>query len=187
MKFERPSRVQAETLPMILTPPFRNLVAQAHNGSGKTTCFALALLGRVDANIAQPQCLCMCPTRELVVQNMQVSISVHWYTLRPRCHLATHLSAGTCRGGRCRASAPSCSTLAPLVTRAGPEFKEHAGPGGYPRLLPRSEILYEDHPRLCLKISSSLGEGVFLTWGEGGGGGVPADPDLACWHGSCSG
>ena len=83
MKFERPSRVQAETLPMILTPPFRNLVAQAHNGSGKTTCFALALLGRVDANIAQPQCLCMCPTRELVVQNMQVSISVQWYTLRP--------------------------------------------------------------------------------------------------------
>lgn len=73
MKFERPSRVQAETLPMILNPPYRNLVAQAHNGSGKTTCFVLALLGRVDVSVAQPQCLCMCPTRELVVQNMQVS------------------------------------------------------------------------------------------------------------------
>lgn len=29
MRFERPSKIQAETLPMILTPPFRNLVAQA--------------------------------------------------------------------------------------------------------------------------------------------------------------
>ena len=28
MKFERPSRIQAQTLPMILTPPFRSLIAQ---------------------------------------------------------------------------------------------------------------------------------------------------------------
>ena len=34
MKFERPSKIQGETLPMILTPPHRNLIAQAHNGSG---------------------------------------------------------------------------------------------------------------------------------------------------------
>ena len=34
MKFERPSRIQAQTLPMILTPPHRSLIAQAHNGSG---------------------------------------------------------------------------------------------------------------------------------------------------------
>ena len=38
MKFEKPSKIQAETLPMILSPPFQNLIAQAHNGSGKTTC-----------------------------------------------------------------------------------------------------------------------------------------------------
>ena len=29
MKFEKPSRIQAKTLPMILTPPFRSLIAQA--------------------------------------------------------------------------------------------------------------------------------------------------------------
>ncbi len=50
MKFERPSRIQALTLPMILTPDasgtFRDLIAQAHNGSGKTTCFVLAMLSR---------------------------------------------------------------------------------------------------------------------------------------------
>ena len=97
MKFEKPSRIQAKTLPMILTPPYRSLIAQAcfadsvcllgpyphsrsqpgllaqaHNGSGKTTCFVLAMLSRVDPKLAQPQALCVCPTRELVVQNLQV-------------------------------------------------------------------------------------------------------------------
>lgn len=46
MKFERPSKVQAITLPMILTPPYKDLIAQAHNGSGKTTCFVLSMLSR---------------------------------------------------------------------------------------------------------------------------------------------
>lgn len=72
MKFERPSRIQAQTLPMILTPPYRSLIAQAHNGSGKTTCFTLAMLSRVDPALKAPQALCLCPTRELVVQNLSV-------------------------------------------------------------------------------------------------------------------
>ena len=38
--------VQAITLPMILTPPYKDLIAQAHNGSGKTTCFVLSMLSR---------------------------------------------------------------------------------------------------------------------------------------------
>lgn len=29
MKFERPSRIQGKTLPMILSPPFNSLIAQA--------------------------------------------------------------------------------------------------------------------------------------------------------------
>ena len=72
MKFERPSKIQGETLPMILTPPHRNLIAQAHNGSGKTTCFTLGMLSRVDPAVQAPQALCICPTRELAIQNMQV-------------------------------------------------------------------------------------------------------------------
>ena len=92
MKFERPSRIQATTLPMILRPPHRSMIAQvhlphalqqklalclcqeaqrgrlsvqatvalawvlqAHNGSGKTTCFVLAMLSRVDVAVRQPQ------------------------------------------------------------------------------------------------------------------------------------
>ena len=72
MKFERPSKIQGETLPMILTPPHRNLIAQAHNGSGKTTCFTLGMLSRVDPSLQALQALCICPTRELAIQNMQV-------------------------------------------------------------------------------------------------------------------
>ncbi|CAL5334645.1 unnamed protein product [Camellia sinensis] len=72
MKFERPSKIQAISLPMILTPPYKHLIAQAHNGSGKTTCFVLGMLSRVDPKVSAPQALCICPTRELAIQNMEV-------------------------------------------------------------------------------------------------------------------
>ncbi|BBH07723.1 P-loop containing nucleoside triphosphate hydrolases superfamily protein [Prunus dulcis] len=39
MGFKKPSKVQAITLPMILTPPHKDLIAQAHNGSGKNHLF----------------------------------------------------------------------------------------------------------------------------------------------------
>eukprot|EP00877_Chromochloris_zofingiensis_P006155 jgi/Chrzof1/1793/Cz10g21100.t1 len=84
MKFEHPSRIQALTLPMILKPDsngrLRDLIAQAHNGSGKTTCFVLSMLSRVDPNLQVPQALCMCPTRELVIQNLQVLQKMSKYT-----------------------------------------------------------------------------------------------------------
>ena len=68
MQFERPSKIQEISLPMILTPPYKNLIAQAHNGSGKTTCFVLGMLSRIDPKLAAPQALCICPTRELAIQ-----------------------------------------------------------------------------------------------------------------------
>ena len=57
---------------MILQPLHRNLIAQAHNGSGKTTCFTLGMLSRVDVSNPAPQALCICPTRELAIQNVMV-------------------------------------------------------------------------------------------------------------------
>lgn len=68
MKFQKPSKIQAISLPMILTPPYKDLIAQAHNGSGKTTCFVLGMLSRVDPNLKAPQAVCICPTRELAIQ-----------------------------------------------------------------------------------------------------------------------
>ncbi|XP_057779296.1 DEAD-box ATP-dependent RNA helicase 38 isoform X2 [Salvia miltiorrhiza] len=80
MKFEQPSKIQAISLPMILTPPHKNLIAQAHNGSGKTTCFVLGMLSRVDPKILGPQALCICPTRELAIQNMEVLLKMGKFT-----------------------------------------------------------------------------------------------------------
>ncbi|KAL4325645.1 hypothetical protein GQ457_11G007990 [Hibiscus cannabinus] len=72
MKFEKPSKIQAISLPMILNPPYKDLIAQAHNGSGKTTCFTLGMLSRVDPKLKAPQAFCICPTRELAIQNVDV-------------------------------------------------------------------------------------------------------------------
>ncbi|KAJ0443498.1 putative RNA helicase [Helianthus annuus] len=80
MKFERPSKIQSISLPMILTPPHKNLIAQAHNGSGKTTCFVLGMLSRVDPKLGAPQALCICPTRELAIQNMEVLLKMGKFT-----------------------------------------------------------------------------------------------------------
>ncbi|KAJ4851118.1 DEAD-box ATP-dependent RNA helicase 38 [Turnera subulata] len=80
MKFQKPSKIQAISLPMILTPPYKDLVAQAHNGSGKTTCFVLGMLSRVDPNLKRPQALCICPTRELAIQNLDVLRKMGKYT-----------------------------------------------------------------------------------------------------------
>lgn len=72
MRFEKPSKVQSETLPLILTPPYKHLIAQAHSGSGKTTCFAIGMLARVDESLSLPQSICACNTRELCNQNFTV-------------------------------------------------------------------------------------------------------------------
>ena len=58
--------VQAASLPAILAG--KDVVAQAKTGSGKTAAFALGLLSKLDASIAQLQGLVLCPTRELADQ-----------------------------------------------------------------------------------------------------------------------
>ncbi|CAN6302222.1 unnamed protein product [Urochloa humidicola] len=80
MGFSRPSKIQAITLPMIFTSPYKDLVAQAHNGSGKTTCFVLGMLSRVDPNRRIPQAICICPTRELAQQNKAVLMRMGKFT-----------------------------------------------------------------------------------------------------------
>lgn len=65
MKFSRPSKIQAASLPKIKMG--RNLLAQAHNGTGKTCCFVLGML-RIVTPDTTPQALCICPTRELAKQ-----------------------------------------------------------------------------------------------------------------------
>lgn len=46
---------------------------QAQNGCGKTCCFALCILSRIDvAENQSPQAMVMVPTRELAIQNANV-------------------------------------------------------------------------------------------------------------------
>ena len=65
MNFVRPSRIQAISLPKIWAG--RNLLAQSHNGTGKTACFVLGMLKQCTGE-PKPQALCLCPTRELAKQ-----------------------------------------------------------------------------------------------------------------------
>ncbi|KAM1294578.1 hypothetical protein ACFX13_014883 [Malus domestica] len=96
MQFKKPSKIQAITLPMILTPPYKDLIAQAHNGSGKTTCFVLGMLSRVDPNIKAPQALCICPTRELAIQNLEVLQKMGKYTgITAECAIPTDRTSST--------------------------------------------------------------------------------------------
>lgn len=80
MGFEAPSKIQAKTLPMILSKPYSHMIAQAHNGSGKTTCFVLAMLSRVDASLKHPQAICVVNARELAVQTSRVVAKMAKYT-----------------------------------------------------------------------------------------------------------
>ncbi|KAM3921410.1 ATP-dependent RNA helicase DDX25 [Leptodactylus fuscus] len=72
MGFNRPSKIQATALPMILANPPLNLIAQSQSGTGKTAAFALAMLSRVDVKKKYPQCICLCPTFELALQTGEV-------------------------------------------------------------------------------------------------------------------
>ncbi|OII77359.1 DEAD DEAH box helicase family protein [Cryptosporidium andersoni] len=77
--YNRPSKIQGAALPFILDSPM-NLIAQAHNGSGKTATFILAMLAKIDTSIIHPQCICLCPTRELARQNIDVANELGIYT-----------------------------------------------------------------------------------------------------------
>ncbi|XP_042606721.1 ATP-dependent RNA helicase DDX19A-like [Cyprinus carpio] len=72
MGFNRPSKIQENALPMMLSKPPQNLIAQSQSGTGKTAAFVLAMLSHVDPSLKWPQCLCISPTYELALQTGKV-------------------------------------------------------------------------------------------------------------------
>ena len=64
--YERPTPIQAETIPALLAG--RNVVGLAQTGTGKTAAFALPILSRLDLKQKTPQALVLAPTRELALQ-----------------------------------------------------------------------------------------------------------------------
>eukprot|EP01006_Ploeotia_vitrea_P025522 TRINITY_DN58386_c0_g1_i1.p2 TRINITY_DN58386_c0_g1~~TRINITY_DN58386_c0_g1_i1.p2 ORF type:complete len:484 (-),score=287.71 TRINITY_DN58386_c0_g1_i1:1738-3189(-) len=80
MNFSYPSKIQAQALPVVLDKKRPNLIAQAHHGSGKTAAYSLSMLSRVDESKNVPQVICLCPTRELARQVLDVVSSLAKYT-----------------------------------------------------------------------------------------------------------
>ena len=65
--YEKPSPIQAETLPILLGEP-TDFLGLAATGTGKTAAFAIPLLERLDPALRKVQAIILCPTRELAVQ-----------------------------------------------------------------------------------------------------------------------
>lgn len=72
MRFEKPSEIQASTLPIILAG--HNLIAQAQSGAGKTIAFVIGMLTKIDTRIPKLQALCLTPTRELANQILKDAV-----------------------------------------------------------------------------------------------------------------
>ncbi len=65
--FETPMPIQAAALPVLLDGR-RDFIGLAQTGTGKTAAFGLPLLQHIDASLARPQGVILCPTRELCLQ-----------------------------------------------------------------------------------------------------------------------
>eukprot|EP00842_Homolaphlyctis_polyrhiza_P005697 jgi/Hompol1/6128/HPOL_001611-RA len=68
MGYQRPSKIQAKALPLLLAQPPRNMIGQSQAGTGKTAAFVLTMLSRVDPSLDAPQAICLAPARELARQ-----------------------------------------------------------------------------------------------------------------------
>ncbi len=64
--FEKPSPIQAQTIPLLMKG--EDVVGLAQTGTGKTAAFALPILSRIDKKSRRPQALVLAPTRELALQ-----------------------------------------------------------------------------------------------------------------------
>ena len=64
--YEKPSPIQARTIPVLLDG--KDIVGQAQTGTGKTAAFALPALSNLDLKTKNPQILVLTPTRELAIQ-----------------------------------------------------------------------------------------------------------------------
>lgn len=69
MNFKKPSKIQERALPLMISNPPTNMIAQSQSGTGKTAAFVLTVLSRVDlTKPTQPQALLLAPSRELARQ-----------------------------------------------------------------------------------------------------------------------
>lgn len=66
--FDEASEIQMKSIPAIMAQPYKSLLAQGQNGTGKTLSFVTGMLARLDINDPNLQAICLFATRELVIQ-----------------------------------------------------------------------------------------------------------------------
>jgi translation initiation factor 4A len=64
--FEKPSPIQKKGLMSMIDG--KDMIAQAQSGTGKTGCFTVGSLQKINTDIQKVQCLILAPTRELSLQ-----------------------------------------------------------------------------------------------------------------------
>ena len=64
--FEEPTPIQSLAIPLLRDG--RDVIGQAHTGTGKTAAYGIPIVEKVDPAGKQPQALVLCPTRELAIQ-----------------------------------------------------------------------------------------------------------------------
>lgn len=65
--FEKPSMIQQRAIVPCLK--FKDVIAQAQSGSGKTATFGIAVLNNIDISRKENQAIILAPTRELAIQH----------------------------------------------------------------------------------------------------------------------
>ena len=66
--FQKPSKIQASAVPLLLANPPKNMIGQSQAGTGKTATFALNILERIDPTNPNCQAVVIAPARELARQ-----------------------------------------------------------------------------------------------------------------------
>ena len=83
--FENPSPIQKKAILPLLDK--RDIIAQAQSGTGKTACFAIGSLEKVNANENNIQIIILAPTRELSSQIISVVNMMGQYIKGLKTHL----------------------------------------------------------------------------------------------------
>jgi ATP-dependent RNA helicase DeaD len=64
--FEEPTPIQSLAIPLLQDG--KDVIGQAHTGTGKTAAYGIPIIAAVKPGVRKPQALVICPTRELAIQ-----------------------------------------------------------------------------------------------------------------------
>tara|TARA_B100000214_G_scaffold375465_1_gene361956 strand:- start:12836 stop:13993 length:1158 start_codon:yes stop_codon:yes gene_type:complete len=95
--FENPSKIQSMAVPHIMSG--KDLIAQAHSGTGKTGAFSIGCLQNIDETKEESQVLIISPTHELVHQTTEVIKEISKYQSVTYMEVIGGTNVDECRRG----------------------------------------------------------------------------------------